>query len=142
MNRQLALARGSKIVAGILGVFGLITLAASSSILFDIGGMAAKAGEFVPLVVWMNFCASFLYLIAAYGLITRKRWAPVALVIAVVLLLVAAIGFYFHLRSGGAYEQRTVGALAFRILATMLLYAGARHYTRRSTANGRPQHFS
>lgn len=132
MKRQNGSSRGSLITAGVMGLFGLITLAASSSLLFNLGGAQEAAGHTVPVVLWMNLSVAFLYLIAAYGLISRKGWTPAVLAIAVVLMLVAAIGFYFHVSGGGAYEQRTIGALSFRIFVTVLLYAAARYYIRRS----------
>ena len=131
MKEQFASPRGSQVTSGIMGLFGLITLVASSSLLFNFGGVSAEAGNTVPVVLWMNFFASFLYLIAAYGLFTGKGWTPGVLAIAIVLMLVAAIGFYYHAQNGG-YEQRTIGALTFRIFVTALLYVAARYYTRRS----------
>ena len=115
-----------------MGLFGFITLVASSSILFNFRGMAAEAGNTVPVVLWMNLFASFLYLIAAYGLFTGKGWTTGILAIAMVLMLVAAIGFFFHVQNGGTYEQRTIGALAFRIFVTALLYFATRYYLQRS----------
>lgn len=130
MKEQFASPRGSQVTAGIMGIFGLITLVASSTLLFKIGDLAAEAGNTVPVVLWMNFFASFLYLIAAYGLWAQREWTPMVLAIAVVLMLVAAIGFYVHVQTGGAYEQRTIGALTFRIFITALLYVAARYYLR------------
>ena len=118
-----------------MALFGLITLAASSSILFNIGGAQAAAGDTVPAVLWMNFFTSFLYLIAAYGLFAHKAWTPGVLAIAVVLMLVAAIGFYYHVNNGGAYEVRTIGALVFRIFVTALLFIAARYYLRTSNTS-------
>ena len=132
MKEQLASPRGSQVTAGIMGIFGLITLVASSSLLFKIGDLAAEAGNTVPVVLWMNFFASFLYLIAAYGLWAQREWTPMVLAIAVVLMLVAAIGSYVHVQTGGAYEQRTIGALTFRIFVTALFYVAARYYSQRS----------
>lgn len=130
MKNQISLPRGSQVTAAILGIFGLATLVASASILFHIGGAKEAAGHYVPVVVWMNFFASFLYLIATYGFIFRKAWTPAVLVIALVLLGIAAIGFYFHVRDGGDYEQRTMGAIVFRIFVTAMLFAAARYYVR------------
>lgn len=134
MKKQLSSPRGSVVTAVIMALFGLVTLVASTSLLFDLGGAQAAAGHTVPVVLWMNFFASFLYLIAAYGLFTRKGWTPGVLIIAVVLMLVAAIGFYVYVQDGGAYEQRTIGALTFRIFVTALLYMAARYFLRPSTS--------
>lgn len=130
MNTQLDAPRGSKVTAALLGLFGLLTLVASTSILFNIGGAEEAAGHSVPVVVWMNFFASILYLIATYGFIFRQAWTPTILAIALILMAIAAIGFYSHVRSGGEYEPRTIGALVFRIFVTAMLYAAARYYVR------------
>ncbi len=130
MKNQISLPRGSQVTAAILGIFGLATLVASASILFNIGGAEEAAGHYVPVVVWMNFFASFLYLIATYGFIFRKAWTPAVLIMALVLLGIAAIGFYFHIRGGGDHEQRTMGAIVFRIFVTAMLFAAARYYVR------------
>lgn len=123
------------VTAGVMALFGLVTLVASTSLLFNLGGARAAAGHTVPVVLWMNFFVSFLYLSAAYGSITRKRWTPGVLALAVVLMLVAVIGFFLYVQDGGAFEQRTIGALAFRIFVTALFYAAARYYIRRSDPN-------
>ena len=130
MKKQIGLPRGSQVTAAVLGIFGLVTLVASASILFNINGVEEQAGHFVPVVVWMNFFASFLYLIATYGFIFRKAWTPTVLAIALVLLGIAAIGFYVHVSGGGDYEQRTIGAIVFRIFVTAMLFAAARYYVR------------
>ena len=130
MDKQITTPRGSWVTAGVMALFGFLTLVASSAVLFNIGGMAAEAGHVVPVVLWMNLFASFLYIIAAYGLLTHRTWTPPVLAFAIVLLAIAAIGFFIHIRGGGAYEHRTIGALAFRLFATVLLYLAARYYLR------------
>ena len=130
MEKQISTPRGSWVTAAVMALFGFLTLVASSSVLFNIDGMAAEAGHFAPLVLWMNFFASFLYIVAAYGLLTHRTWTPFLLLVAIALLVIAAIGFFIHIWTGGAYEHRTIGALAFRIFATALLYWAARYYLR------------
>ncbi len=116
--------------AVILALFGLVTLAASGSVLFNLGGAREMAGATVAIVLWMNFLAGFLYLFSAIGLFRLRPWAPLPLLIAFLLLLVAAIGFLVHVQQGSAYEQRTIGALAFRMFATLLLFVAARYFIR------------
>lgn len=130
MSRQPGLPRGSHVTAAVLGLFGLVTLVTSGAVLFNIGGASEAAGRYVPVVVWMNFFAAFLYLAATYGFLARKAWTPAVLAMALVLLGVAAIGFFVHVRAGGDHEQRTMGALVFRIFVTAMLYAAARYYVR------------
>lgn len=124
--------RGYQVTALVMGAFGLLTLVASSAVLFNVGGAREAAGAIVLLVLWMNFGAAFLYIIAAFGLFRLQPWAPFPVLLAALLLFVAAIGFLVHVQQGGPYEARTIGALAFRIAVTVLLYLAARYFVRPS----------
>lgn len=110
-------------IAGILIAFALVTLFMSSAVLLDWFGIRAKQGNYVPFVVKTNLTAGFLYLIAAYGFITSRKWASWAMLSVALLLFYALALFYLHMHSGGLYENRTLGALVFRILFT-LVFAG------------------
>jgi hypothetical protein len=102
-------------------VFGLLTLFLSSSIIFDWFGIREKEGNYVLLVVWANFICSMIYLIGALGMIRDRLWAVKLLILATVVLLVAYAGLFVHINSGGAYETKTIGAMAFRIAVTAVL---------------------
>ncbi|MBI3154124.1 MAG: hypothetical protein HYZ20_01805 [Burkholderiales bacterium] len=81
------------------------------------GGAEARAavGAAVGFVLWFNFVAGFAYVAAGIGLWRRQRWAAwLALAIAAGTAIVAA-AFAWHVAGGGAYEMRTVGALALRL---------------------------
>lgn len=132
MSEPVRKLRGAGVTAALMGLFGLVSVLATGAILFNVAGAREEAGFYVPAVVWMNFFAAILYLIAAYGLMKYQPWTPSVILIAAVLLVVAAIAFYVHVQSGGNYEPRTFGALAFRFFATMILYAAARYYVRPS----------
>lgn len=96
--------------------FGVLTVFSGSRALF--GGMAARAelGDIVPFVLWFNFLAGFVYVLAGVALLRTKRWAaPVALLLAVATVLVF-LAFAVHIVAGGAFEARTVGALSLRSL--------------------------
>jgi len=121
---------GSKVVAVLLLLFGLLTLFKGGSVLFDIGGAREQAGAVVLLVLWMNLLAAVLYLVAAVGLFSMHPWADKPLLAAIALLLIAAIGFFLHVQGGGAYEQRTMIALPFRFGITVLLYFAARYFVK------------
>ena len=64
-----------KITAIALLLFALLTLFLSGSVIFNLFGIRAKEGNYVPLVVWANFISSILYLAAAYGLFKMKKWS-------------------------------------------------------------------
>jgi len=120
-----------KIVTILLSAFALLTLFLSSSVLFDLFGMRAKEGNFVPVVVWANFFSSLLYLVAVYGYNKKQNWMTIPMLTAVATLIVAQILFYVHIVNEGLYEERTVGALIFRIsitiLFTYLISRGKKH---------------
>ena len=61
-----------------------------------------------------NFAAGFAYVAAGIGLLARKAWsAPLAIAIAVATILVF-FAFAGFVTSGGAYEARTIAAMALR----------------------------
>lgn len=101
-----------RVAAVVAVVFGAVTVFAGGNVLFGSGAKAA--GNYVPFVVWFNFFAGFAYVAAGVGLWKARPWATAfALGLAVLTALVfAAFGVYAG--SGGAYEPRTVAAMAVR----------------------------
>lgn len=110
-----------KITAITLLLFALLTLFLSGSVIFDLFGIRAKEGNYVPLVVWANFISSILYLVAAYGLFKMRKWPVWLLVISVFVLVAAFIGLKIHINAGGLYEAKTANAMMFRTGLTTLL---------------------
>jgi hypothetical protein len=108
------------ILATILAGFGLLTLFLSSSVIFDLFGIRAKEGNYVLFVVWSNFISSILYLFAAFGFVKVKKWTTTLLGISTLILIVAFIGLKIHVSSGGIYEEKTIGAMIFRISLTLV----------------------
>jgi hypothetical protein len=104
----------------VLTIFGLLTLFLSTSLIFDLFGIRAKEGNYVPFVVWANFISSMLYLISAYGFIKRKKWTVSLLGVSIVILIAAYVCLFLRINAGGLYEIKTVGAVAFRIGVTLL----------------------
>lgn len=115
MNKQAPL-----IWAAVLLLFAVLTLFMSSSVLFDLFGIREREGNYVPFVVWANFFASLLYMASVYGLVHRQKWTVRVLGMALILLVVTFTAFLFHIRSGGLYETKTLGALVFRTGVTGL----------------------
>mgnify|MGYP003444596386 FL=1 len=107
----------------ILAGFGLLTLFLSSSVIFDWFGIRAKEGNYVLFIVWANFISSLLYLISTYGFLKIKSWTFKTLSVATVILIVALIGLFIHIYSGGIYETKTVFAMLFRISVTIVFTA-------------------
>jgi hypothetical protein len=97
-------------------IFGILTVFSGGRALF--GGIEARAGlgNIVPFVLWFNFLAGFVYVLAGVALLTARRWAaPLAMLLAVSTVLVF-LAFAVHIVAGGSFEARTVGALSLRSL--------------------------
>lgn len=109
-----------KIAAAILLAFGLLTLFLSTSIIFDLFDIRAKEGNYVLFIVWANFISSIIYLFAVYGFCKNKKWTTTILAASVLLLVLALIGLFIHIATGGIYETKTVGAMIFRISLTLI----------------------
>lgn len=102
------------LIAIVAIVFGVLTIWSGGSVLFG-GEEARKAvGDYVPFVVWSNFVAGFLYVAAGVGLWRRRRWARWFAVVIAVGSALTYLAFAVHVLSGGAYEMRTVVAMAVR----------------------------
>lgn len=101
-------------VALVAVAFGALTLKSGGAVLFFDGPARVAAGNYVPFVLWFNFGAGFLYILAGLGLWLRRSWGlTLAVVIALSTLLVFA-AFGVHILTDGAYEQRTVVAMTLR----------------------------
>ncbi|EPX77175.1 hypothetical protein thalar_02896 [Litoreibacter arenae DSM 19593] len=72
------------------------------------------AGNYVGFVVWFNFLAGGLYIIAAIGLWTGKVWAAYLAALIAIATAVVAFGFAFVILRGRPFEMRTVGVLILR----------------------------
>jgi len=103
----------------LLVAFALLTLFLSSSVLFDWFGIREKEGNYVLFVVWANFICSILYLIAAYGFLKQKKVTFNILSLSALILIIALVGLFIHIDSGGLYETKTIGAMIFRIIITL-----------------------
>jgi len=111
------------VIAILLAAFGLITLFLSNSVIFDLFGIRAKEGNYVLFIVWANLLSSILYLVAAYGFIKDKKWTIKPLGLSMIVLLIAFIGLFFYINSGGIYETKTIGAMLFRMTVTIVFTA-------------------
>jgi K+-transporting ATPase A subunit len=102
------------IIAVVAVLFGILTIKSGGQVLFGDEMYRVAAGDYVPFVLWFNFVAGFVYLIAGVGIALRKRWSVwLSLLIAASTLMVFA-AFGLHVFGGGAYETRTVAAMTLR----------------------------
>jgi hypothetical protein len=116
--------KGLHIAAAVAILSGVLTILAGGRALFGDAGAKAAVGNAVPFVLWFNFLSGFAYVGAGAAIWLRKGWA-----IHLTAALVLAIGIVFalfglYVAQGGAYEDRTVGAMALRsaVWIAILLY--------------------
>jgi len=112
---------GIWIITAIAVVFGLLTIKSGGAVLFVDGIFREQAGNYVPLVVWFNFLAGFVYLIAGGGLWLKKHWAVWMSIFIVTATLVVFVIFGIHILKGGMYEVRTIVAMSLRIVVWSLI---------------------
>ena len=119
--------------------FGVLTVFSGGRALF--GGVEARAelGNIVPFVLWFNFTAGFVYVLAGVALLRSKRWAaPLAMFLAVSTVLVF-LAFAVQIVAGGAFEARTVGALSLRSLFWIAVALVAMRAMKATTAGSIPR---
>jgi hypothetical protein len=107
-------------------VFGVATIVSGGRALFGDEAERQAVGNAVGFVLWFNFAAGFAYVAAGGALLARQAWAaPLAAVIAASTLAVF-LAFGVHVLLGGAYEIRTVGAMALRCAVWIVIAIAAR----------------
>lgn len=92
------------------------------SVLFDLFGIREKEGNYVLFVVQANLVCGFLYLISI-GLNFKNKFKESFFILSFAFLILA-ITFYFlklHIDGGGIYEEKTVKAMTFRIIFTLVM---------------------
>ena len=119
-------------LAIVVAFFGGMTITSAGAVLSTNTG-ATLAGDAVPFVVWFNFLAGFFYIAAALGVWRGAYWGvflPAGLFLAYLIM----DGFLFqHILSGGAYESRTVYAMAFRTVLWLFITVTTYRHAQRST---------
>ena len=112
MNKQNIL----KTLAILSILCGAVTVYAGEQALFGNPVARAAVGNAVPFVLWFNFCAGFVYILAGWGLLRRRPWAVHASIFLASSTALIAAAFGAYVLGGGAFEVRTVGAMAIRLL--------------------------
>ena len=114
MSMKINRSIGFWVITVVSVLFGLLTIKAGGSVLFIDGQDRQAAGNYVPFVVWFNFLAGFLYIIAGAGLWLQKRWAVWLSVFITLATLIVFAAFGIVVINGEAYEVRTVVAMSLR----------------------------
>ncbi|MCW8891383.1 MAG: hypothetical protein OQL20_12055 [Sedimenticola sp.] len=101
--------------------FGLLTIKSGGSVLFMDGTAREEAGHYIPFVLWFNFTAGFVYLIAGAGLFMQQRWAVGLSIVITISTLIVFLLLGLHILNDGLYETRTVGAMSLRTAVWMVI---------------------
>lgn len=106
--------RHHRLIAVVTAVFGAATLLSGGLVLFGPPATRSLAGDVVPFVLWFNFTAGAVYLLAALAIWHGHAAArPLAWAIALATLAIFAAFAVLALR-GTPHEPRTIGALTLR----------------------------
>lgn len=122
-----------RITGGVAIAFGLLTVVSGGTTLLG----ALEMGAVVLFVLWFNTLAGLAYVVAGLGLWQGRRWAyPLSLAIFSATLLVF-VAFGLHVAQGGAFEMRTVYAMALRSAVWGAIALVARQLLTRQALSGR-----
>lgn len=99
----------------LMSLVAFATLFLTLSIFFDWFGIREKEGNYVPMIVLANFISVGFYLAALAGLLLWKNWVRKVLFVNLIFLIGGFLGLYVHIYLGGLYEEKTIGAMIFRI---------------------------
>jgi len=103
-----------KIAGGLAIAFGIATLVEGGGVLFGSPAAVAEAGDVVPFVLFFNFGAGFLYILAGVATLARHTpalWLARLLAVTSVGVLIALL---VHIVAGEPYEPRTLVAMSLR----------------------------
>ncbi|MBZ0129793.1 MAG: hypothetical protein K8F59_11825 [Rhodobacteraceae bacterium] len=120
---------GIRILAALAAVFGILTIFSGGNVLFGPDEARAAAGNYVGFVLWFNFLAGWVYVLAAIGLWLGRAWALRLAALIAIATSLAALGFVAVALSGTAFEPRTVGAMAIRVTFWVVVAILARRWT-------------
>jgi len=96
--------------------FGAMTIVSGGRALFGSLESRAAVGNAVPFVLWFNFLAGFIYILAGTGFLAHRRWAVSASLFLAVSTNIIFAAFGMNIIGGGAFEMRTVIAMTIRSL--------------------------
>jgi len=96
--------------------FGVVTVLTGGRALFGSLETRADFGKAVPFVLWFNFLAGFVYIVAGVGLLLCRHGAVYTSLFVAVSTILVFVAFGVHVIGGGAFERRTIFALTIRSL--------------------------
>ncbi|MCJ8324156.1 MAG: hypothetical protein HRU29_15920 [Rhizobiales bacterium] len=115
-------------------IFGLATIYSGADVIFLDGAGRERAGDYIDFIVWFNFLAGFVYILAAYGLYKSRQWSVILSKTIAIATLIAfgALGIYIF--KGFAYETRTLVAMILRCgIWIIIAYISTKHFKAKTT---------
>lgn len=116
-----------KISGTVLGLFGILSLFISTSVILDFFGMREREGDSVFFIVYINFLSSFAYLFCSYGFLTKKKWTTKVLFATLAILLASYIGLICYIQAGNEIELLLIIVMLIRVSLT-IIFAGLSWY--------------
>lgn len=110
------------ILVAFLVLFGALTVFMGSSVLFDLFGIRELEGNYVDFVVKANLFCGIIYLLAAWDIWHNKKAGTYSLLAALLILLITFGFFINHINQGGLYETKTIKAMGFRTIITLIAF--------------------
>lgn len=105
----------------LLSLIGVVSLLMTISIVFDLFGVREKEGNYVLFIVYANMICSLLYILSAFLNWKNPKLGRNILLFASLILIVAFVEFFIYIKKGGIYEQKTIYAMTFRTIFTILM---------------------
>lgn len=119
----------------VLTLFGGLSLFMTLSIIFDLFGIRAMEGNYVLFIVYANLICAVIYLFAAYAVWKSPEYGAYSMALASLILILAFVALQIYINKDGIYEVKTVKAMIFRTMITVVMSALGYYIFQKSTIN-------
>lgn len=107
----------------LLSLIGIVSVFMTLSVIFDLFGIRAMEGNYVLFIVYANLVCGIIYLYTAIANWKNLTNSFYSLVLASLILIVAFIAFGVYISNGGIHEVKTIKAMTFRTVFTLVMAA-------------------
>lgn len=107
----------------LLSLIGVVSVFMTLSVIFDLLGIRAREGNYVLFIVYANLVCGIIYLYAAISNWKNLTNSFYSLALASLILIVAFIAFGVYISNGGIHEVKTIKAMTFRTVFTLIMAA-------------------
>ncbi|HNR49833.1 MAG TPA: hypothetical protein PKN14_11370 [Bacteroidia bacterium] len=107
----------------LLCLIGVVSVFMTLSVIFDLFGIRAREGNYVLFIVYANLVCGIIYLYAAISNWKNLTNSFYSLVLASLILIVSFIAFGVYISNGGIHEVKTIKAMTFRTVFTLIMAA-------------------